>query len=336
MKGFQWFGNYGLNKALNMNSSINGPIDYNYPNDNCDPDTNALNFEEPIHNIKQAYVCHNMAGMQYEPTLELTLDEFNNFKTRAGDPSNPVFGFEHVEGEILTDTSDINYSRLILRDTILNSYAPKNVLSGIVPNPNFWSEFGEYQLHGYSGEIWWLSLNINRLDSDLSTSSDTVLKIRVKYITDSSNSGSIKFNTLPSNLTTNTSELFGYSGNSMQSRGLFRNEIEPFNTDTVIVIKKSMIPSDGTPITISSRFYTIGDDDDHNLYFQGREDTTEKIISLDIEVDYYGNLDVGLDWIRIENIYTHLTLRGELAIPNIKLFIQVLMSLVELETPLVY
>lgn len=165
MKGFQWHGNYGLNKALNMNTFVSGIVYYN-TQDNCDPDTNAQNYTEPINEIKQATVCQNMVGMQYEPTLELTEDEFNNFKTRDGDSSNPVFGFENIEGEISTNSLDSNYSRLILRDTILNNNNPKNVLKGIVPNPKFWSEYGEYQLQGYSGEIWWLSLNLNRLDSN--------------------------------------------------------------------------------------------------------------------------------------------------------------------------
>ncbi|MER3327991.1 MAG: hypothetical protein RIF34_00320, partial [Candidatus Kapaibacterium sp.] len=140
---------------------------------------------------------------------------------------------------------------------------------------------------------------------------DTVLKIRVKYTTDVSSTGSIQFNTLPSNIVSNTTELFGFSGNSMISRGIFRNEVSISPSDTVIIIRKSMIPSDGTPITISSRFYTNKDNVNHNFSFKGKNNSTEKIVSLDIEVDYYGNLDVGLDWLRIENIYT----------PNLGLFL---------------
>lgn len=70
IKGFQWFGDFGFNTAMNMNSKVGGGINYNYE-DFCDPDTTALSYDEPLNAIQQPGVCHNMVGMQYEPTLPL-------------------------------------------------------------------------------------------------------------------------------------------------------------------------------------------------------------------------------------------------------------------------
>lgn len=120
IKGFQWYGDYGLLNALSMNSKVNGTIDLEYE-DPCDPDTTELSFDNPMYELRQAGVCHNMVGMQYEPTLQLTTDEFNNYKTRVGDNSNPVFGFENITGDILTDDTDPNYSRLVLHDSIAST-----------------------------------------------------------------------------------------------------------------------------------------------------------------------------------------------------------------------
>jgi len=75
--------------------------------------------------------------MQYEPTL-LFNDTTTGKILRPADQSDPIFGFKHIDGEILNDSTDENYSRLILYKNSLPSYGNDSiVLKNIWPQPCF-------------------------------------------------------------------------------------------------------------------------------------------------------------------------------------------------------
>ncbi|HPI21058.1 MAG TPA: hypothetical protein PKY56_11885 [Candidatus Kapabacteria bacterium] len=75
--------------------------------------------------------------MQYEPTL-LFNDTTTGKILRPADPNDPIFGFKHIKGTILNDSTDENYSRLILYKNDLPSYGSDSiVLKNIWPQPCF-------------------------------------------------------------------------------------------------------------------------------------------------------------------------------------------------------
>ena len=116
--------------------------------------------------------------MQYEPTL-LLHDTTAGKILRPADPSDPVFGFKYVMGTILNDSTDENYSRLILYKDNLPSYGSDGiVLKNIWPQPQFTTRefFGNGskcfksktssmgQTDNYLGRIWYLTINLKRLN----------------------------------------------------------------------------------------------------------------------------------------------------------------------------
>jgi len=74
--------------------------------------------------------------MQYEPTLPLTSSNFGQI-LRPADSLNPVFGFLYRRGTILNDSTNENYSRLILYMDSLTAYGSDTVLMNIWPQPQF-------------------------------------------------------------------------------------------------------------------------------------------------------------------------------------------------------
>lgn len=60
-------------------------------------------------------------GITYDPTLFVNPSKPYELNIREGDPQNPVFGFLNKHGRVLTDSTDENYSRLILDgDSLIN------------------------------------------------------------------------------------------------------------------------------------------------------------------------------------------------------------------------
>ncbi|ROL62168.1 hypothetical protein D9V86_02000 [Bacteroidetes/Chlorobi group bacterium ChocPot_Mid] len=119
---WQWGGGKRISQALNINE-IHHDVSLSASEivDTCD-----------IICI-QTYATHcygseklNARGVHYEPTLKITNPGV--FQTRAGDNTNPVFGFKQTRGQILplSDSSNQDYSRLIiegdsLKDSVILS-----------------------------------------------------------------------------------------------------------------------------------------------------------------------------------------------------------------------
>jgi len=80
---------------------------------------------------------HYAPFMQYEPTLLLN-DTTVGKILRPADPADPVFGFKYIKGTFLNDSTNENYSRLILYKNSLPSYGSDSVvLKNIWPQPCF-------------------------------------------------------------------------------------------------------------------------------------------------------------------------------------------------------
>lgn len=132
--GFQWYGSRKMNDALLNNARAAGSYDSGTGNEN-----NPLFLVHQPYWVDGAYFkpgYFNAPFMQYEPTLLLEDTTFGKI-LRPADPSDPVFGFKHIKGTILTDSTNENYSRLILYKNSLPSYGSDTVLKNIWPQPCF-------------------------------------------------------------------------------------------------------------------------------------------------------------------------------------------------------
>ena len=134
--GFQWAGSLEMNNVLLNNClAIAGT-----PQVSLGSRVYPLNIiVQPTWWDRSYYKigAHYSPFMQYEPTLLLN-DTTEGKILRPADPSDPVFGFKHIKGTILTDSTNENYSRLILYKNSLQSYGSDSiVLKNIWPQPCF-------------------------------------------------------------------------------------------------------------------------------------------------------------------------------------------------------
>ncbi|HPO63443.1 MAG TPA: hypothetical protein PK762_10230 [Candidatus Kapabacteria bacterium] len=134
LNGFQWYGSRKMNDALLNNTRAAGSYIYGTGNE-----------ENPLYLVHQpswidgAYFrpgYYFAPFIQYEPTL-LHKDTTFGKILRPADPSDPVFGFKHIKGTILNDSTNENYSRLILTKADKPSYGGDIVLKNIWPQPQF-------------------------------------------------------------------------------------------------------------------------------------------------------------------------------------------------------
>jgi type IX secretion system substrate protein len=320
--GFQWSGSTQMSNAL-LHNIVHGG----------DPSGAIGIFDEGMHTISQPNIkgIRDMAFIQYEPTL--VTSDFRNFNTRHNDPTNAIFGFGNVYGTIMDSSFSGNneYNRLQLFQDSLSVYPPdKIVLSGITPKTEFFTLKGSGQIGSYNGEKWNLSINLRNLDlTDSAMTDDIVLVIKLPFVAVDSTGDT-------TGLTTKRYIKFDYL-----SKDNFYTEISPLDTfefrgyayDTVayngsnpidsIVITRKMLGfgNDVRDITISTHFSCTQKETPTNFkYYNPRfipgfkEESPlkefELIHKIDIEVKYYGNCDVGIDWIRIENDKAQQTLRG--------------------------
>lgn len=317
--GFQWSGSSQMSNALYHN--IRHGSTFN-------PDSIDSNFTEEMYAIGQPGIeIDNATFIQYEPTLQTS--DYKNFIIRHYDSTNAVFGFNNIHGTILDSSlnSDENYNRLLLYQDSISSYpSDKIVLSDITPKTEFFTFKKPGQLSKYDGTKWNFSINLRRLDlSDNIENNDTILVIKIPYMAIELNGDTvyknIRFDKLPNNnLATDTEEL-----DYLENRGFAMTTYDHNGANTIdsIVITKRMIGSDSTKrdLTLSSHFSCYQTETPQNTdvynprFIPGFEDPLkfelELIHSIDIEVKYYGNCDIGIDWIRIENDKAQEVLRGK-------------------------
>ncbi len=261
--------------------------------------------------------------MQYEPTL-LFNDTTTGKILRPADPSDPVFGFKHIKGTILNDSTDENYSRLILYKEDLESYGSDNiVLKNIWPQPCFRTRIfngdDDYcfkrtngtmgQTDNYLGRKWYLTINLKRLNpaTDNICDDSVVLSLQIPFSLWDGGTGTIKFDSIPIN-NINSIESLNYYENRGYSQLMKSVAYEP---DTIIYITRNMLPTrtDTSNITISAVFFTNGGSIDNNPLFADKF-ISERIKDIDIVVKYYGITDLAIDYVRIASINSYYLLRG--------------------------
>jgi hypothetical protein len=332
--GWHWYSGYKMSKALKMNMiHVYSEASGRYLNPNLDTIAHNAYMIVCVPHIGHhwhGFPLSNSIGMQYEPTLEVdTADPFD-FSPRLGDTTRPIFGFGYIRGYIETNSNDENFNRLQLftdslengvilsepwvnnnwvnfievdqNNKIINDYI-NNVYN--IPEP--WDENDKLYAVDYKGVNFYISINLRRLGTDNIINNDTVLSIRMPFVNlpNESNdriTGYIRYNLLPDTDYADTTHC-------PHNRGIIRNlrEIQGGEHDSVIYITRDMIPTTSETdrdITISAHF--ICDGKPYNPYrnygletFPGIEDSLT-IDSLKIEVHYYDNADLAIDWLRIE------------------------------------
>jgi len=284
------------------------------------------NEENPLYLVHQPYWVDggyfkpgyfNAPFMQYEPTLLLEDTTFGKI-LRPSDPSDPVFGFKHIKGTILNDSTDENYSRLILTKADKPSYGSDTVIKNIWPQPQFRSiEFlgddgfiNSGQTNNYLGKIWYLTINLRRLNPESETIIDDsiVLSLKIPYTLGNGYTGFIKFNKFPINHSDSIEQL-----NYFENRGYSQKLKVSTSIDSISITRK-MIPTmkNFQNITITAEFITNDSILIYNPRFTDKPDNNLlHIESIDIIVKYFGKLDIAIDKICIESINSHALLRGE-------------------------
>ena len=236
--GWQWSYDKSLTRALQMNFGLSKVRYWNNLNGYiADGDTTKLfsplvvydstvsgkrfNFIVELGHLtgQNYYKFTNLQSVQFEPTL-IENDTITNYP-RVLDEQDPIFGFEHILGDVSSIPTDENYSRLVLKssehsETIILGkndfekvveYKPTNsdtsityishnrfdnLLYYLVPKNkphedqhNQSEHISTLKVEDYNGKKWFLSINLRRLNSDSTTKdSEEILKIRLPWISE--------------------------------------------------------------------------------------------------------------------------------------------------------
>lgn len=311
LTGFQWGGSTQMNNALQNNVWTGG--DYNV---NPISPIRKLNLIlQPKWQDKGYYNPGYFYSpfLQYEPTLPL--DGTNEGTIlRLDDESDPVFGFRNRIGTILDTPTDPNFSRLVLKKD--SSYVGDTVLSDIWPQPNFktitWEAFKKYgQTDKYLGRKWYITINLRRLNPSVDTiiNDDGVLNLKLPYETWGGANDTIQFNQLPKN---DHNYKINYDTAAIGERGNYQKMESVVSPTKDFLITNRMLPIsvDTSNITISAEFYTNDNQANNNPQFAENDIDLDRIKSIDIQAQYWGNLDIAIDWIRLESASANILLKG--------------------------
>ena len=315
--GFHWSWGKYMNKALGMNT-IHDMIqdwtpDLNYPgykSTGTYPDSSRLiilsswiSHQRPGWNPREARALH------YNPVIQA-----NELTDTLMDVTNGFLGFKYIaptatkSGRSLYLDSITTDSGLILSDNFLADRIEyqyqsnwENVNLNICGLNNKITEFD------LNSDTLYFSINLRRTYlADNLFNSDTVLIVRLKYVTTRDTNyhvrydGYVKFNTLPDTIPTAIDTL-------PNERGLIRKTIDA-NNDTYLVITRAMLPpanANEKDITITAKMlFNSPSANPNNYYFEKFNytlDTTGQAIdSLKIEVAYTQKFSCALNWLRIE------------------------------------
>ncbi len=300
--GFQWSGTPLMDDSLRNNIRGTGNVHEGEFQTN---DTLLLLYQPSDLNATGYIPAYYWAPfMQYEPTLPLNDNNFGDI-LRPEDSSNPVFGFKYRRGTILSNSSDVNYSRLILYKDSVASYGGNTVLKDIQPQPHFVSRAAKDvsgQTDMYFGRKWYLTANVRRLNPEIDNviNDDAVLSLKIRYWGQNV-SGLMVFDSIPQQ-----DEDSIYFANYHQNRGKYQKMYESLSDSMLVTNRIIPVTSENSAITFSSCFFTVSEIEKNHDF---GEDPFE-IDSIDIEVNYFGNLDVAIDWVRIETMRAHYLLTG--------------------------
>ncbi|MGA2296907.1 MAG: hypothetical protein ABSG15_05080 [FCB group bacterium] len=286
-----------------------------------------------------SYHPFNGLALHLEPTINVDSNDFT-FQPRAGDSTGAVFGFygrDFVVGDTTTDFkrfilhSDIQttYPRVVLNNiwngTILRyeDYQGTNDTSHL-QNRGLNSNYDKTVYHPFNGKQYYLSINLKTInwDSLQQHLNDTLLKIRLPYQQtriDTNSQGQpidtvisysyVKFDYLPYQSETHNKPIYGTINTNY--RGIYRelDTISPQTQDFYITGRMLKNDTLDHNITLSAFAFfdgiPFGGGFLHNPVFKNDWwANTYKIMTyiskIDVEVNYYGIVDLGIDWIRLE------------------------------------
>lgn len=304
--GWHWGGaNKKLTKALKMNYLHN--YIFSDPNDNgtsanqCTEDSKVVIIQKFIRTDQGERIFFNGSSLQYEPSLLIDKDRIGEVQTNLNDPSKPIFGFKYIHPDI----SNVGRTQYL---TLLQN---SNYIDSIVLKEPF-IDYGMYYRNikpdnynterNYDGSSIYLTINLKRHNlSDTIANSDSILAIKCRYQRRHDGAvigeGIIRFDSIPDGRPYLYDSI--YSSRN-EFRGLTKSTV--YYRDSVIYITKNMLPSDGSPITLSGHFFCNNDMVFNNAILIDKyyNEKSEKIKNLKVEVVYLGNCDVDIDWIRLE------------------------------------
>ncbi len=320
--GFQWSGTGRMSELLYMNARASN-IACKHPHSLTPFGGRADSFDyaEKMNLIIQPgktalghEIAHirNAASMTYEPGLHITHSTPSSDMSYKSynDSMNPVFGFRTKNGGTSADYTD-GRRRLELR-TIANIPSTIPVISNPWPDDQFFTfDGGTSGAYSYfDGKKWYLTINLRSINMlpgmSLPVFYDPtpVLKIKLPYTRRDGSTGTIKFKVPTSYIMTL----------SRTNRGDFIDIPVGNSTTDELVITKGMIEaqyagqslSNVPSITIAIPYELILKNEyepDENPYYKESpsDNVPSKIIRQNIEVYYMGNMDIAIDYIRIEN-----------------------------------
>ncbi len=309
---------------------------------NCVTPNGLENFDPIVSNDYKPSVTQAQA-VQFEPALDVSSGEFVPL---PNDNTGAVFGFKARKSEFASDNS-IPHNFVLDKSRYSGSY-PVTVLSEVdagselVDITNFGDGLNANDSKSMGGEAFYLTINLKALEEiNASNEDEIVLRIKMpKFLfkyndkadkTDNSTIDTqfIKFRETPDGISQDPST---YTKTSL---GNYR-DIIPNPTDEILITGKMLNNEDY--ITLYSYFTCAEDvgnpDPDENERLQNKEnhhqdyssklgkgiihdfeteidDGTYRITHMDIEIEYFGTVDVAIDWIRIESPQYRKLLTGQ-------------------------
>jgi hypothetical protein len=247
-------------------------------------------------------------GFMFDPVADTAFG--TGIAPLADDTTGATLGFKiHTSG---VRGTGINKNRFLLARDNVATY-PAVVLADPVVQKDYkiYHENDSLSALLNGGKKWVLSINLRRtLDTDVSTMNDTILKIRIPYKMRDTNrpkgTGYIIFDSIPQINQTFVTMLPMNRGKVMPMR------VADPNLD-IIYITRNMLPIGSATginrdITLSAVFRFKSNRDSltpPNPWLQGARDGLDTsiknydIVNLGIKVEYYGNAEIAVDWIRI-------------------------------------
>jgi len=258
-----------------------------------------------------AQTLFNAQVIILNPTINV--DSTNNFIPRAYDSSGSVFGFYFKRKVRILDSSqhsNSNYhfalldkdSVLVGSDTVLKNAWNPNALHYL----NYWKK-GEFLTQPvYNGAELYLTVNLKSRDT-ITTSflNDTILKIRIPYTLNDASTGFIKFDSVA---TDSVSSIRNVDTIYNEDRGrykLLHPTDAPKPTEFCItgqMLKFSNANPADSSLTLSAFFFCDGQTTIGRNQYLFAEGTylTPFINKMDVEVIYYGKINLGIKYIKIE------------------------------------
>ncbi|MCX6148776.1 MAG: hypothetical protein NTW25_16205 [Candidatus Kapabacteria bacterium] len=288
-------------------------LKFNYTEDKSTTPKPNTDTNNKINYIWQVNTCtHDLVapGFIYEPTLTIDSLKPDKFNPKLNDTTKAIWGFRKRLGTVTSDTTNINFDRLVLyHDSANSNPSDKVVLSNSWINNKLYYNGNYYYDSTNHGKHLNFGINLRRLDPteirDSTNENDTLLIIRLPYknkITPTvSIQDTIKFSKLP-----NTSLIDTIHLNYYENLGTALKTHAVSNINNIVILNK-MIPDKlrldsgyKKDITINAEFKCDNDLINNNpmLKVLG-ENVGLGIDAIDIEVKYYGKHDIAIDWLSV-------------------------------------